>query len=250
MKYSEDELESLVQAGELDEESALRLLASNTSSFVPRASSSDVNKAFKAWQEKKLSEDVFYQTVLRYVATIIKSHSHDAATFSAIEDAITTSTLKLWRNIDSFDPNRGSFSRFVTVVTLSEIRNLLGGKNTHPFRKKRRKEGIVYICRECSAPQSIESSFCTECGNTVSKKQQVFGVYTEEADTLPAKGLSPEQRVLFDDWMHSLSMTDSCIVKMWMDGLTQEEIGQTLGMSQAAVAARLSRLRTTGNRPF
>lgn len=72
----------------------------------------------------------------------------------------------------------------------------------------------------------------------------------EEAEALPSGGLGPERRLLFSDWLAHLDATDRALTRMLMDGLTQEEIGEALGISQSAVAQRLARIREQEKAPF
>jgi RNA polymerase sigma factor (sigma-70 family) len=124
-----------------------------------------------------------------------------------MEDAVSMAAFKVWRSLRKFDDRRSSFARFVTIVTLSEIRNLLDS---------------------------------TRSRHTV----------LDEAENLPSRGLNPEQRTLFNDWLEQLNDVDRAIARMLMDVLTQQEMAEALGISQSAVAQRLARLRRDEKAPF
>jgi RNA polymerase sigma factor (sigma-70 family) len=248
---SEEELEGLVEAGELSEDQALALLEPGLPKPKRNGNSKDINAAHQSYMEKELDENAFYKALLQYITTVVKSHSPDRATFSVIEDAISITALKIWKNLTRFEPKRSSFSRFVTVVALSQIRSLIGhARPQRAFRKLIENGQTLYACRECDNTKSEAFAFCEACGNEALEKSPTFRVSLEEAEVLPAKGLSPERQTLFNDWMAHLDDTDRTIAKLAMDGLTQEEMGQALGISQQAVAKRLKRLADEEKPPF
>lgn len=203
MKYTEEALTKAVEDGELSEEQGLRML--QTAPAQSPANSKNINRTFDLFQSGKISEDQFYTAVLRYITTILKSRAHDDVAFSNLEDAISASALKVWQSLPKFDPNRGGFARFVSVIVSSEISDL------HPV------------------PEHLP---------------------LEKAEQLTASTLSPEKKSLFRDWMSSFKPPDRDILKMTMDGLTQSEISQLLGISQPAVAKRLRRIREVIKPPF
>jgi RNA polymerase sigma factor (sigma-70 family) len=204
---TEEELEALVEEGIISEQKALRKLP-QVPRHRARGTSRDINQAYVDYIDRRLSEEAFYTALLRYVTTVVKSHSSNEQVFANIEDSIQNALLKLHKNLDKFDPRRSSFARYVTVVVLSDVRTELDAQ-------KRR----------------LQTSL-------------------DEAETLPAPGLSAEKQVLFKDWMAGLEGTDRTIARMLMDGLTQGEIGEALGIAQSAVSQRLERLRKGTLKPF
>lgn len=212
----EYELERAVENGDISEQEALRLLEKNVHPLeVRKMRTPDLNSAyaeFKAHPDDKRSEDLFYTKLLQYITVIVKKWSHDGATFSNIEDAISTSAMKVWRSLEKFDDKRSSFARFVTVITLSEIHRFL---DTY-------KTGHVSL-------EAAEILPTTE---------------------LPAPPLSMDKQLCLKEFVQLLAKEDRVIIQMTIDGLTQEEIAEALGVSHQAVSKRLIKLRMVAKIPF
>jgi len=171
-----------------------------------------LNEAFRAYKTQSLSEELFYNSLLKYVEKLVKRQSLDRSTFSNLEDVITDSTLKMWQRLKDFDASKSSFVTFVTLIALSQIRTFLARYRTD-------RGGMEHV-------------------------------QLDEAHIKPASGLSAEQHVLFKEWLKGLEPTDRSIMQMLRDGLRQEEIGQALGITQSAVAHRLARIRQEEKPPF
>jgi RNA polymerase sigma factor (sigma-70 family) len=171
----------------------------------------DINKAYRLYKADKLSEDQFWHSLLRFANHVVKHQSPDASTFSNIEDSISDAALSLWQRLKDYDPKRSTFVTFSTVVVLTHIRMLLR-------QYKADRGGMEHI--------------------------------QLDEEHLPGRGIGAEQRLLFVEWLKALDATDRKIVQLLKDGLTQQEIGQALGISQQAVGKRLSRIREQEKPPF
>jgi RNA polymerase sigma factor (sigma-70 family) len=208
---TEEELERLVDQGQLSEIQALRLLESSERP-AKQLAIYDINEAYSRYVAGQLSEDLFYQSLLGFIERTVKRQSPDRSTFSNIEDAINNSALDIWQRLKEFDIRRSSFRTFVTVIVLSQIRMLL-------------------------------RRYTSDRGGMEHR-------YLDEAEMYPSKDLSQEQQLLFSEWLKGLEPKDRAVVQMLKDGLTQAEIGQALGISQQAVAQRLLRIRRQEKPPF
>lgn len=207
---SEEVLEGLVDSGQISERQALHLLENKSGPRVA-GNSKTINGAQRKFAAHQMPEEDFYKALLAYITTVVKSNCTNASDFVHLEDAISLSATRIWRDLAKFDSARSSFARYVTVVTLSQIRNLLA--------EQRALQGSEFV-----------------------------GL--EEAETLPAKGLSPEQQTLFKDWMRHLGTKDRDLAQLLMDGLTYAEVGQVYGISLQAVGERVMRLRKRYKPPF
>jgi RNA polymerase sigma factor (sigma-70 family) len=207
---TEEELEQLVQEGQLTEQQALRQLEPPTSTR-PRTIY-DINRAHEDYTQGRITEELFWNSLLRFVEQTVRRQALDRSTFSNIEDAISDSALELWQRLKGFDPKRSAFRTFATVVVLNKIRDCLR-------RYKADRGGMEHI-------------------------------QLEEEDLQASKALSAEDLLLFAEWLQNLEPTDRAIVRMLKDGLTQTEISQVLNISQQAVSKRLARIQLEEKPPF
>lgn len=204
-------LESAVSQGELSESQASEMLNRKAHIIEVRHRRLPLEEAYGLYKASKLHEDDFYGSLKQFVTALVKRNAHDEYTFSNIEDAISESLLEVWQRLGDFAANRTDFKTFVTIIVRSNIKDAL---------------------------RSYKAS-----------KGHVRHVQLEEDVAGASKELPAEKRVLFEEWLERLDPTDRAIAKMLQDGLTQEEIGLALDISQQAVGKRLERLRAT-ERPF
>lgn len=168
--------------------------------------------SYKAYVSGQLHEDDFYKDLLVFITKIVKKHSPDRSTFSNLEDVISESALEVWRCLKKYDANVGSFSTFVGLIVARNIQDL--------FKQYRLSRG------------------------------EAEHIQLDEEHIRPSRGLNPEQRLLFDEWLRNLDPTDRAIMQMLRDGLIQEEIGQALNITQQGVAWRVARIRQEEKPPF
>jgi RNA polymerase sigma factor (sigma-70 family) len=171
----------------------------------------DINEAFLQYKAGTLPEDLFWHSLLRFANHVVRHQSPDRSTFSNIEDAIGDAALSIWQRLREFDAKRSTFRTFATVIVLTHIRMLMR-------QYKADRGGMEHI--------------------------------QLDEEHLPTRGLGAEQRMLFAEWLKTLEPTDRRIVQMVKDGLTQQEIGEALEISQSAVAQRLGRIRQQEKPPF
>jgi RNA polymerase sigma factor (sigma-70 family) len=208
----EEKLAQKVENGELTEDQALKLISELYRSRPSPDYVRSINEAHSRYMSRDLSEDLFYKSLLKFIEKTVKRHSQDPSTFCNIEDAISNSLLNVWQRLATYDARRSTFGTFVTVIVLSQIRMLL--------REYRSQRGHL--------PH----------------------IQLDEELPLPTSGLDAEHQLLYEEWYKGLGPPDREIIKMLQDGLTQEEVGQALGISQQAIAKRLLRMRRNHKRPF
>jgi len=169
-----------------------------------------IEEAYTQYLVKQISEEDFYEALRRFAQALVRRQVDDF-TYSNIEDAISESLLEVWERLVDFDAARTSFKTFVTIIVRSNIQDAL---------------------------RSWKAS-----------KGHTRHIELDENLVGAAKELGAERLMLFEEWLKGLDSTDRSLVKMFQDGLTQEEIGQALKISHQDVSKRLARLRE-GPRPF
>jgi RNA polymerase sigma factor (sigma-70 family) len=92
-------------------------------------------------------DGVFYKEMEKLVHYCVRGYNVPQADY---DDAVQACWIKLWKNIDKFDIERGSLSLFVNVVCRSQLAN---------DYKKRQRRADVFSDGEDIDP-AIESSTC------------------------------------------------------------------------------------------
>ena len=135
-------------------------------------------------------------------------------TFAQDEDLKQEALLGLWQACLSYDQQKAMFSTYASHCIHNRLRVWFRERNKHP--------------------------------DTVSLNSPVGG-YEEEGLTLEDTIEDPvpsidEGYIDLKDFLASLSERDQKIVKLRMQGLTQKQIAQELGMTRVNCAMRLSKI--------
>lgn len=220
-------LQDAVDCGDITEDEALSMLARKVHPMeIPRDRGMDLEKAHALYmgnREDALAEDLFYKALLRHLASLIRKHSPNRATYSNIEDAIQESAIEVWQRLEQFDATKGSLRTWVNLITLHNIRDRI-----RRFRTDRGNAQMVHP-GEIFAPNKLTSI---------------------EEESIPAKALAADKQLLFKEFLNGLEPEDRTILQMSMDGLTTREIGQALNLSAMSISRKLKRLRDVTKPPF
>ena len=67
-----------------------------------------------------------YGPLMRYIIKPILRDKHD------IEDCLSETAMRIWKNVDTYDENKGSFAAWVTAITRNTALNMIRRQNRHP----------------------------------------------------------------------------------------------------------------------
>lgn len=132
------------------------------------------------------------------------------------EELISEGRLALWKACCSFDEDRGfQFSTYAVTVIQNRIYNYLN--------RVRRHASVLSLDEKIAE----DSDGCAMC---------LLDTIGQEED--------PTARYLLNDCMAQLDERDQHIVRLLMEGYTQQEVSVQLGIAQSTVCRCLCRFRT------
>lgn len=230
-------LEEAVNNGDISEEEALRMLDKQVHPLeVRKLRTPSLNEAYAAYKERPENEDAFYSALLKYITALVKRKSLNASTFSNIEDSIQETAIEVWQRLEQFDPGRSTFTFWVTLITLHNIRDAM--------RRYRTSRGQAQVNDECIVCGRRGSAHAEADDDHAFERHDVFIVQLDDvntaSDTLPA-----DTQLFLKNYLESLSPVDRTILEMISHDSSLRDIGKEVGLSPEAVRKHLLRLRLT-----
>lgn len=77
----------------------------------------------------------------------------------------------------------------------------------------------------------------------VHRRPQTSSAYEEEMHAIGSSGQDADSRILLETIIRSLDALNRALLILHLEGLSYAEIGETLGLSESNVGAKLTRLR-------
>lgn len=156
-------------------------------------------------------EQLFYQNVKLAYFVMWKHYP----TFAKDEDLKQEALLGLWQACMTYNKDKAQFSTYASSCILNKVK--------------------VWFRERCKHPEMV--SLSTPIGG-----YEEEGLTLEDAIEDPVPSID-EGLIDLKNFLGSLRDRDQEIIKLRMQGLTQKQIAQQLGMSRVNCATRLSRIR-------
>ena len=134
---------------------------------------------------------------------------------SSIEESEQEARIALWQAATSFDPTKGEFAGFASIVVRNHLRNA--------FNSAKRR-GVEIAALDAPATSDPESEIDSAKNSLVSPDASPL-LDAERADI----------RSVLQNELSSLTTAQQEVLKSYADGDSYAEIGRQLGVSKAAV---------------
>ena len=221
---------------------AARRAARRISRGTPAWDKDRTRKLFAQYQETHDSEVrdqliVSHLNLVRFLASKFKNRGEP------LDDLIQVGTIGLIKAIDRFDPSRGlEFTTYATPTIMGEIKR--------HFRDKGWSVRVPRRLQELSAKvNQITDELTTELQRSVPLEGGGSSVDGDEAPSIIDQYITEDEalagsddRIVLEDAIADFSPREQEIIRMrFVEGLTQVEIAEKLGISQVQVSRLLRR---------
>ena len=140
---------------------------------------------------------------------------------AAIDESEQEARIALWRAASSFDPEKGEFAGFASIVVRNHLRNV--------FNTAKRR-GVEITALDASSSSDPDAEFDSAKNSLVSADASPL-LYTERANI----------RLVIQTQLASLTESQQQVLKSYADGESYAEISRRTGVSKAAVRQMVER---------